>query len=726
MTFIKGNFKKYIFRSDKGYVVGLFKIKDASEELEKYKNKTITFTGYFDDLNESDIYVFNGKFVDHERYGEQFSVETYEITLPTDKDNVVDFLSSNLFPGIGEKKAEQIVKVLGDNCLEVILNNPDTLYLVPKITKKQKDTIEINLNKYEQSYKTIVELNKLGFSTKDSLLINNKYRVKSLEVVNNNVYDLVDDIYELSFKKIDSLRSNFSITDIDIRRVEAGIKYVFKEVSYALGNTYLSLNEIIGYTKRALFIFNEEVIYEAIGSLLEKKQLIKIEDKYFYHEMYTAEKTIAKRIFHLANNMQLGMVNDKEIEKLEEFYDITYNEDQKTAIKEALSNNFLVITGGPGTGKTTIIKAICKLYQDINGYDIKKLSENLALLAPTGRAAKRIAEQTQLPASTIHRFLKWNKEDNTFNVNEDNKSNAKFVIIDESSMIDTYLFYNLLLGLEENTKIILIGDYNQLPSVGPGQILKDIVECDCVNIIKLNKLYRQAETSKINILAYNINNGIFDMDIFNDTEDLTFVSCSSDNLKDYLKDFILEYKDMSINNFVTLAPIYKNENGIDDLNYFMQDILNKPSFNKNEIIIDGVTYREHDKVIELVNMVDENVFNGDIGTILRIKNTNPKEVIVDFDSNIVKFTPATFSNFSLGYTISIHKSQGSEFEVVVIPVLNKYSNMLYKKLIYTASTRAKKKLILLGEVDALKRAIYNDRESSRKTYLKDFIKNCIK
>ena len=442
--------------------------------------------------------------------------------------------------------------------------------------------------------------------------------------------------------------------------------------------------------------------------------------------MYTAEKTIAKRIFYLANNMQLGMVNDKDIEKLEEFYDITYNEDQKTAIKEALSNNFLVITGGPGTGKTTIIKAICKLYQDINGYDIKKLSENLALLAPTGRAAKRIAEQTQLPASTIHRFLKWNKEDNTFNVNEENKSPAKFVIIDESSMIDTYLFYSLLLGLEENTKIILIGDYNQLPSVGPGQILKDIVECDCVNIIKLNKLYRQAETSKINVLAYNINNGVFDMDIFNDTEDLTFVSCTSDNLKDYLKDFILEYKDMSINNFITLAPIYKNENGIDDLNYFMQDILNKPSFNKNEMIIDGVTYREHDKVIELVNMVDENVFNGDIGTILRIKNTNPKEVIVDFDSNIVKFTPATFSNFSLGYTISIHKSQGSEFEVVVIPVLNKYSNMLYKKLIYTAATRAKKKLILLGEVDALKRAIYNDRESSRRTYLKEFIKNCIK
>ena len=726
MAFIKGNFKKYIFKSDKGYTVGLFKIKDTSSDLESYKGKTITFTGYFDDLNESDIYILNGNFVEHERYGEQFSTSSYEITLPNDKDNVIDFLSSNLFPGIGEKKAEQIVKVLGSNCLEVILNNPDSLYLVPKITKKQKEIIEVNLNKYEQSYKTIVELNKCGFSTKDSLLINSKYKEKSLDVVNENIYTLVDDIRELSFKKIDSLRSNFNITDVDIRRIEQGIKYVLEEVSYTLGNTYFSINEIVGYTKRALFIFDEEKIYEGINNLTIKDEIIKVEDKYFYYKMYEAENYIAKRIFNLANNMSLGFVNDKDIKKLEEYYDISYNDDQKHAIKEALSNNFLVITGGPGTGKTTIIKAICKLYQDLNGFDTNALMENLALLAPTGRAAKRIAEQTLLKASTIHRFLKWNKEDDTFNVNEYNKSNVRFVIIDEASMIDTYLLYNLLLGLKENTKIILIGDYNQLPSVGPGQILKDIVESDLVNIIKLNKLYRQEETSNINLLAYNINNGNFSFDLFNTSDDLIFKESSSDKLKDYLKEYILKYKDMSFNDFITLAPIYKQENGIDDLNYFMQEILNPKSFNKNEIIIDGVLYRENDKVIELVNMVDDNVFNGDIGKILRIKNTSPKEVLIDFDSNIVKFTPTTFNNFSLGYTISIHKSQGSEFDTVIIPVLNKYSNMLYKKLIYTATTRAKKKLILVGEIDALKRAIYNDRESTRKTNLKEFLKDCIK
>lgn len=721
MDFIKGNFRKYIFKTDKGYTVGLFKIKDTSDNLFSYKGKTVTFTGYFTDLNESDLYILNGSFVEHERYGEQFSVTSYEVTLPNDEDNVIDFLSSNLFPGIGEAKARSIVSVLGDNCLETILNNPDCLFLVPKITKKQRDTIAENLNKYEQSYKTIVELNKFGFNTKDSILINNKYKAKTIDIVNDDVYKLVDDIFEISFKKIDSLRSNFNITDDDNRRIVAGIKYVMAEVSYTLGNTYFTLAEITFYTKRALFIFDEDKIINGINYLIELGEIICEDDKYFYYKMYEAEKGIADRISIQSKIEPRDIIKDIDITDLEDFYGIEYSTDQKKAIKAALANPFLVITGGPGTGKTTIIKAICRLYQKINGFNTAELTERLALLAPTGRAAKRIAEQTQLPAYTIHRFLKWNKEDNTFNINENNKSQVKFVIVDETSMVDTYLLFNLFQGLKDNTKIILIGDYNQLPSVGPGQILKDIVSCDMINVIKLNKLYRQKETSNINVLAYNINNNIFDMDIFNLRDDLTFIETNSDNLKDYLKEYVIKYKDKSFNEFICLAPIYKNENGINDLNFFMQDILNPKKILKQEIIIDGITYRENDKVIELVNMVDENVFNGDIGRIVKIKNTNPKEVLIDFDSNIVRFTPNIFSNFTLGYTISIHKSQGSEFDIVVIPIINKYSNMLYKKLIYTATTRAKKKIILIGEVDALKRAILNDRENDRKTNLLNFI-----
>ena len=725
MGFIKGNFKKYIFRSDKGYSVGLFKIKDASLEYEHFKNKTVTFTGYFADLNESDIYIFNGDFTLHERYGEQFSVTSYEITLPNEKDNVIDFLSSNLFPGIGEGMATYIVKVLGDDALDKIINDNTCLSLVPRLSKKKQDIIIENLNKYENSYKTIVELNKCGFKAKDSILINNKYKNMTLDIVKENVYDLIDDIYEITFKKVDSIRANFDIADTDIRRVKAGIKYVCETVSYTLGNTYLSQSEIVNYTKRALFIFDEEVILLSIKLLIDEAFIILIDDKYFYYKLYEAEKGIADRIGYLSFKNSLDMVSLDDIKSLEEYYNITYSEDQRLAIKEAIKSNFLVITGGPGTGKTTIIKAICKLYQDLNGFSYEDLMDNLTLLAPTGRAAKRIAEQTLLKASTIHRFLKWNKEDNTFNINEYNKSNTKFVIIDESSMIDVYLMHSLFLGLKDNTKIILIGDYNQLPSVGPGQILKDIVDSNMVNIVKLNTLYRQDENSNINQFAYNIIDNNFSYDFLNRGDDLIFIEANNDNIKDYLKDIIIKYKnnlDSDFNKFITLAPVYKGDNGIDDLNMFMQDIIN-PKGNKNEILIDGMVYRCGDKVIELVNMVDENVFNGDIGRILKIKSNGQKEVLVDFDGNIVKFTPSTFANFTLGYTISIHKSQGSEFDTVIIPILNKYGIMLYRKLIYTAITRAKKKLILIGEITALRRAIFNDRCQDRKTYLKNFLQD---
>lgn len=725
MGFIKGNFKKYIFRSDKGYSVGLFKIKDASLEYEHFKNKTVTFTGYFADLNESDIYIFNGDFTLHERYGEQFSVTSYEITLPNEKDNVIDFLSSNLFPGIGEGMATSIVKVLGDDALDKILNDNTCLSLVPRLSKKKQDIIIENLNKYENSYKTIVELNKCGFKAKDSILINNKYKNMTLDIVKENVYDLIDDIYEITFKKVDSIRANFDIADTDIRRVKAGIKYVCETVSYTLGNTYLSQSEIVNYTKRALFIFDEEVILLSIKLLIDEAFIILIDDKYFYYKLYEAENGIADRIGYLSLKNSFDMVSLDDIKSLEEYYNITYSEDQRLAIKEAIKSNFLVITGGPGTGKTTIIKAICKLYQDLNGFSYEDLMDNLTLLAPTGRAAKRIAEQTLLKASTIHRFLKWNKEDNTFNINEYNKSNTKFVIIDESSMIDVYLMHSLFLGLKDNTKIILIGDYNQLPSVGPGQILKDIVDSNMVNIVKLNTLYRQDENSNINQFAYNIIDNNFSYDFLNRGDDLIFIEANNDNIKDYLKDIIIKYKnnlDSDFNKFITLAPVYKGDNGIDDLNMFMQDIIN-PKGNKNEIIIDGMVYRCGDKVIELVNMVDENVFNGDIGRILKIKSSGQREVLVDFDGNIVKFTPSTFANFTLGYTISIHKSQGSEFDTVIIPILNKYGIMLYRKLIYTAITRAKKKLILIGEITALRRAIFNDRCCDRKTYLKNFLQD---
>ena len=337
-----------------------------------------------------------------------------------------------------------------------------------------------------------------------------------------------------------------------------------------------------------------------------------------------------------------------------------------------------------------------------------ELIEEIALLAPTGRASKRISESTLLPAYTIHRFLKWNKETNKFAVNEYNKSDAKLVIIDEASMIDVYLFHSLLKGLRTDTRIILVGDYYQLPSVGPGQVLKDIIESDVVDVVKLNYLYRQSEGSNIINLAYDINNGNLNEDIFNKNTDLS--------LLDKIKEICTKHKKDSYKDFQVLVPMYKTLNGIDNLNKAIQEIFNPKSSKKKEYVLGDVVYRENDKILQLSNMPDENIFNGDIGIISSI---DKKEIIIDFDGNLVRFTPSNFNKFKHGYAISIHKSQGSEFKTVVIPIVSEYNKMLYRKLYYTAVTRSKKKLYLVGEMPSLKRASINNNSDIKRTTIKD-------
>ena len=396
------------------------------------------------------------------------------------------------------------------------------------------------------------------------------------------------------------------------------------------------------------------------------------------------------------------------------------------AIKESYLKDILIITGGPGTGKTTIMKAICEVYRRMNKYSYEKLQEKLALLAPTGRAAKRMTEATYLRASTIHRFLKWQKETNKFQVNEYNKSKVEFIIIDEASMIDTYLMDALLKGISSNCKILIVGDDHQLPSVGPGQVLHDLINSDKIPTIKLTELYRQGKDSNIINLAYDIRNNTITEDIFNKTEDLTFIKCLNNEVIDNVKDLVETYKDVSYKDFQILAPIYKGVNGIDEINKQVQLILNNKSKNKNELKSGEVTFREEDKVIQLTNMPDENVYNGDIGLIDEIKTTPKKEINIDFDNNLVKYTPSNFNNFRLAYSISIHKAQGSEFDIVVIPIIKQYYKMLYRKLIYTGVTRAKKKLYLVGDFDALRMAAANNEEVLRRTTIKDYLINGIK
>ena len=715
MSYIKGNFRKYIYKSEKGYTVGLIKIKETDLSI---NTNTITFTGYFDDLNETDIYLLNGNIVNHDKYGNQFNVTSYEIVLPEDKDHIIDFLSSEIFKGIGEKKASKIVDHLGLNCLTLILENKDLLLEVPTVTKKQQETIYNSLLEYKTSYDKMLNLTKIGFSMKDALKIE-KYYGNNLDTVLTSPYQMIEEIKEITFPKIEKLRTNLKIEKEDIDRVSYGIIYVLENLSFATGNTYTSYEELTSYSKKVLNI-DENTIIKGLSKLVNLGKIIIDGNKYILMESYNSEVYIAKRLTVLSREYS-NISYEEEISNIEEKLGCIFNKEQKQAIETSFNSNFSIITGGPGTGKTKVIKAITSLYKIINNLSRKDLLESLVLLAPTGRASKRMSMESGLPSYTIHRFLKWQKEENTFLINEENKSDAKLVIIDEASMLDNDLFYNLLLGLKANCKIIMIGDYNQLPSVGAGQVLKDLIESDCLPVTYLKKLYRQASNSNINFLAHDIIEGKLDMSLFNESEDLTFVSCNSTNLKEKLQEFALTYKDLSIYDIQVLAPMYKGENGIDSLNIYMQDLLNKKQNKKNELLYNGTIYREGDKVIQLVNSIDDNVFNGDIGEIIKVTKQNKKEIICDFDNNLVNYNTSTFENFKLGYTISIHKSQGSEFKIVILPVLNSYNFMLYRKIIYTAITRAKEKLIVLGEESALKKAISTDKDENRKTLLKDLI-----
>ena len=728
LTYIKGSYSKSIYQNNTGYNIGIFKVSDTNDEkLSDYIGRSITFTGYFHELNNMDTYIFYGKIVNHDKYGEQFQVDSYERCKPEEKDSIIEFLTSGLFKGIGEKKAKNIVDVLGKDTLNIILNNPDNLILIPGITKANVDTLHNKLKEYESSYETIMFLTEIGFSTRDSMLIYNFYKKKTKDIIDENIYQLIYDIYDMYFKKVDTIAIKNGVSKDSSIRVKAAILYIMDEVSNTFGHCYYSCDELFNYLPRVLGCIIDIDLFKTYLKELEKDVRIIIKnEKIYLREMWEAETLIVKRFRLLNSNKEIiDKKLDEKIKDLEDFYGIKYNNCQLEAIKKSYTRDFLIITGGPGTGKTTIMRGICELYRQMNKLSYEKLDQRIALLAPTGRAAKRMSESTQLRASTIHRFLKWQKETNKFQVNEYNKSKVEFVIIDEASMIDTYLMACLLKGLSANCKIVLVGDDHQLPSVGPGNVLHDIIESNCLEKVCLTELYRQGEDSNIISLAYDIRNKKIDKSIFNVQDDLTFIECSDDDVINNICEICTTYKDLSYKKFQILAPMYKGLNGIDEINKNVQNIFNPKSSSKKENRIGEVVFREDDKVIQLTNMPDDNVYNGDIGLIDRIVSSPKKEVHIDFDGNVVKYTPANFINFRLAYSISIHKSQGSEFDVVVIPIVRGYNKMLYQKLIYTAVTRAKKKLYLIGDINALQYASSNTSGDIRRTTIKDFLINGI-
>ncbi|MEG2322293.1 MAG: ATP-dependent RecD-like DNA helicase [Bacilli bacterium] len=724
--YIKGNYRKSIFKSDKGYIIGLFRVKEASENLKEYLNKTITFTGTFASLNTDDVYCLKGNLIDHPKYGHQFQVSEYSRIKPDDVDGLVAFFASDLFKGVGTVLAKKMVATLGKDIINVILDDVDNLLKVPLLGSKKARTIYETLKKHEESHQVLVYLTELGFNMKEALDIYNIYKSNTIMKIEHNIYNLFLEA-NISFIKIDEIASNLKIEPNDERRIKACIIYIMKELIYKRSDTYLELEDIYDNVYRYLQVSLDNVDFkQLLSELVNEGSICIIDQRYYLKEMFEAENNTVMSIIKLINGKTKYKGLDEGIKALETVNNITYNDKQKKAIKSSLENNITIITGGPGTGKTTIIKAICELYIDINNLEFEEADKKIALLAPTGRASKRMSEATLLPASTIHRFLKWNKETDQFAVNEYEKDNHHLIIIDEVSMIDIILLSNLFKGLTDNIKLVLVGDYHQLPSVGPGQVLKDLIESDMIDTIVLEHLYRQDENSYINTLAHEINSNELSENFLETKSDYTFLKCENEAIKDTLKNlcYKLIAKGYDYKRVQIMAPIYAGINGIDNLNMELQQVFNPKDNTKKEIKYGDVIFRENDKVLQLVNMPDDNVYNGDIGIIKNIITVDSKlHIYIDYDGNIVKYEYKDLNKIRHGFIISIHKSQGSEFEMVIIPISSNYKRMLYRKLIYTGITRAKKKLILIGQPEAFIYSVNNNSEIDRKTYLLDQLVN---
>lgn len=726
MEEIKGKIRQTIYKNENGFFVGTFRIKETSSEImQEFVNKTITISGTILDPNEEETYLLNGEYARHERYGYQFKINSYEKEKPTSKDAVVEFLASPLIKGCGEKTARKIVETLGESAIDLIKENKNNLFLVPEMTEKKADSIYVSILNHSSNDDLIIELKSLGFSIGDATKIIKKYKDKTSVYLHESLYHFKKII---DFNKLDYIYIQNFDSESDVRKKEC-ILETMKRTSDTNGDVYYFEEEIYSNLKTYFKIILEQEEFKFLLEELFKEGFIVIEqERYYLKENYIMEHDIAKHLSKIINLPKRELKDfEDSINALETCIGVSYNLEQKNAIKNALENRISIISGGPGTGKTTIINAITRLYIEMNSLSPIDVVTNIALLAPTGRASKKLAETTHIPAMTIHRYLKWNKDTNDFAINEYNKNNHTLIIVDETSMLDTFLFDSLLKGIGSNIQLILVGDTFQLPSVGAGLILNDLVDSCLFSYNPLERIYRQSENSYIADLAREIKEHTLSDTFMEKKDDYNFLMTDSKEITKMIKEICKRSieKGLKTDDMQILAPMYKGENGIDNLNLALQELFNPPKEELKELKLGDIIYREGDKVLQLANNPDCNVYNGDIGYIKTIElkcNQRKKEIVtIDFDGNYVEYTKEDLYMIKHAYAITIHKSQGSEFSHVILPISKNYYKMLYNKLIYTGVSRAKKSLVIVGEKNAFIMALNNDYSSNRKTTLKSVL-----
>lgn len=667
----------------------------------------VTLVGSMLEVPVGTVLLAEGQWKTNGKYGQQFQVETYEEVLPATIYGIEKYLGSGLIKGIGPKFARAIVNRFGADTLNIIDNDIQRLHEVLGLGKKRVEKIADSWEKQKDIKEVMVFLQGYNVSTAFAAKIYREYGKDSIAKVKENPYQLADDIWGIGFKTADGIAQKMGYAKNDLRRCRSGILYTLNALADE-GHVYSEAEQLVAEAQKLLEA-DEQPIRDALAEMIEAKDLIADSDVLYLPPFFHAENGSARRLRQL--------LNENAIEKsgsplnLNSGGDgIQYDDVQLDAIRMAVDSKVMVLTGGPGTGKTTTTQGIIAAFNALN--------LKILLAAPTGRAAKRMTEATGLEAKTIHRLLEYSPMDG-YKRNDENTLEGDALIVDECSMIDILLFYNLMKAIPSNMRLIFVGDIDQLPSVGAGNVLRDIIESAQIPVVRLTRIFRQAQTSRIVMNAHAINAGRFP-DISNGKDaDFFFIKETDENIADTIVNLVKNRlsraygyapKDIQV-----LTPMQRSDAGAVILNQKLQEALNPTGASLQRT---GTNYRQGDKVMQIRNNYDKSVFNGDIGHISSV-DTEDRSLTVSFDGREVVYDVTELDELTLAYAVTIHKSQGSEFPVVVMPVTMKHFVMLQRNLIYTGITRAKKICVLVGNVRALSYAVRNQKVTARNTKLKE-------
>lgn len=701
----------------------------------------VVCTGYFSDITEGDQIIAEGSFVEHKQYGIQFTVASYEIKEPETSVAMEKYLGSGIIKGVGPALSAKIVKKFGDETFNIIEREPERLAEIKGITEKKAIEIGSQFEEKKEFRNAMIFLNQYGVSNALAMKIYKEYGIKVMKIVRENPYRLADDIAGVGFKTADEIALRMGFSPESSMRMKAGISFALS-MAASNGHTYLLYEDLYEESKRLLGISEAEFESDIYELTIERKIVLKEvkgERRVYNNNLYYMELTVARKLLDLnAKSENNYKVMEAKVKEVEAKTGIKLGDLQRKAVYEAVESGLVIITGGPGTGKTTTINAIIKLFEMQN--------MEILLAAPTGRAAKRMTETTGMEAQTIHRLLELNGNPEEggsmrFERNELNPLEADVIIIDEMSMVDIYLMYSLLKAVTVGTRLILVGDVNQLPSVGPGKVLKDIISSEKFNVVRLSEIFRQAAESDIITNAHKINAGQ-SIRLDNKSKDFFMLSMSSSiQIQRALVSLIAEklppYVNATKYDIQVLTPSRKGELGVENLNKILQQYINPPAPGKREKQWGEVIFRENDKVMQIKNDYQmewkivtkkgltikegSGVFNGDCGIIREI-NEFAGTVTVEFDEGkLVEYTGATLEELELAYAITIHKSQGSEYPAVIIPLLNAPRPLLNRNLLYTAVTRARKCVTIVGSENSVNEMIQNESEMKRNSGLVDSI-----